>query len=181
MERMSGMLSAWGQATDAQILDLQKTTNVYWKQHYSDYMASRDASSLLSVLSSTLFAPRGGEGAGTTVFVGHDTNIEAIGQLLDLRYIDPRFGEEAAAPMSRLVFNLLEGPLEDSDTIETKVTHSSEPQRYVSARYYSTTLDGDVMPDDGTTVTFLGDQRLQRIGEDVFKARVAAMLNMDCI
>eukprot|EP01134_Creolimax_fragrantissima_P006453 CFRG6453T1 len=161
MERMSGLPAAWGKASDEEILAMSTLSSYYWNTHFSDYLASRFASALLANMMAALE-----NRPGTTVFVGHDSNIASINRLLGLQYSDPLYGDKATAPLSRLVFDLRE---------------TDAGERYISGRYQSITLDGYTSSQEGIQVTFLGEKLAIHMAQGAFKSLVRSKLTPDCL
>eukprot|EP01134_Creolimax_fragrantissima_P000492 CFRG0492T1 len=160
MERMAGIRTAWGKASDEDVLSLARLCSRYWV-YYSEYDAAVRFGRLYANMFNTLDTAR-----GTTVYVGHESNIGGLNYVLGLEYDDPVYGAQAAVPNSRLVFKLHE---------------TKSQKRYVTARYFSIDLDGKETTREGTPVTFHGSTTMSRIPHKELQDILHAKLISGCV
>ncbi|MEJ0023077.1 MAG: histidine-type phosphatase [Alphaproteobacteria bacterium] len=114
----------WGRVSKEQIGELLKfhTTKFYFETR-TPHVADRIAAPLAERVAAAL---RGEAGYGRlTMFVGHDTNIAALGGMLDLHWKLPDYAEDDPPPGGALGFELL----------------SRAGKRYVRAFYQAQTMD----------------------------------------
>lgn len=99
LERTSSMPVAWGDLTDAGLIELSKLRVVYFLAMYGGRdIAQRYASGILAAL---LYP----QSTGATVFVGHDTNLQGVQSLLGLEWQCGPWSANSLPPLSGLLFS----------------------------------------------------------------------------
>jgi hypothetical protein len=101
MQYGAGIPIGWGDVSPAEMFAMEQMHVYEWAiDRHSKTIEQAKSSRMLATIVRLL----GGRGNDTTVFVGHDTDINGLGRLLDIGWHAPPFAKNTTAPNVALRF-----------------------------------------------------------------------------
>eukprot|EP01052_Picozoa_sp_SAG31_P008121 SAG31_NODE_402_length_16197_cov_5.262425_9_plen_790_part_00 len=101
MQYGAGMPIGWGEVTPAEIFAMEQMHVYEWAiDRHSKKIEQAKSSRMLATIVQLL----GGEANHTSIFLGHDTDINGLGRLLDIGWHAPPFAPNTTAPNVALKF-----------------------------------------------------------------------------